>query len=151
MLQREKKAHTRKALIIGVKRFIIFWRSFQKDKTHDMNMLKTLFPPDKDWFSGLTVRLDSGFQGFKDVYQAAQTYLPPKRKRGTHDSLSSLTEEQKEENRKQASERVSIEHAIGGAKRYYVIQNRMRYKRDDFASKIAITCARLWNFFISYT
>ena len=35
---------------------------------HDFALLKKQFPPNEPWFSGLTVRLDSGFQGFDKTH-----------------------------------------------------------------------------------
>ncbi|MFC6225317.1 hypothetical protein ACFP2F_18865, partial [Hymenobacter artigasi] len=43
---------------------------------HDFTLLKKDFPPDKQWFNNLTVRLDSGFQGFNKSYPCAKLFLP---------------------------------------------------------------------------
>jgi len=119
-----------------------------RGKVHDYAILKAEFPPQKKWFSTLKVRIDLGFQGFQDLYDTAQTFLPHKRKRVKKGEDNGLTQAQKQENKAQAQARVYVEHSIGGIKRFRIIFNQLRTKLHY---KIDITlgiCAGLWNFSI---
>ena len=75
---------------------------------HDFALSKQDFPLDKQWFSNLTVRLDSGFQGFGKTYACAKLFLPTKKPRG-----GQLTKNKKFRNTQQARKRVVMEHSIG--------------------------------------
>lgn len=71
---------------------------------HDFTLLKKQLPPDKAWFEGLTVRLDSGFQGFGKTYPCAKAFLPTKKPKG-----GNLTKNHQFRNTQQARKRVVIE------------------------------------------
>ena len=60
-----------------------------------------------------------------------------------------LTKKQKEENKQLSSERVIIEHSIGGLKRYRVLSDRLRMKNPDLYNDVLGICAGLWNFWIN--
>ena len=108
---------------------------------HDFTLLKKQLPPDKAWFSGLTVRLDSGFQGFAKTYVCAKLFLPTKKSKG-----KCLTKNQKFRNTQQARKRVVIEHSIGGLKRYRILADRLRMHNLNQFDTIVEVCAGLWNF-----
>lgn len=108
---------------------------------HDFTLLKRQLPPDKAWFAGLTVRLDSGFQGFAKAYDCAKLFLPTKKPKG-----KSLTKNQKFRNTQQARKRVVVEHSIGGLKRYRILADRLRMHNLEQFDTIVEVCAGLWNF-----
>ena len=108
---------------------------------HDFTLLKKQLPPDKAWFAGLTVRLDSGFQGFAKTYDCAKLFLPTKKPKG-----QCLTKNQKFRNTQQARKRVVIEHSIGGLKRYRILVDRLRMHNLKQFDTIVEVCAGLWNF-----
>ena len=108
---------------------------------HDFTLLKKRLPPEKAWFAGLTVRLDSGFQGFAKVYDCAKLFLPTKKPKG-----KSLTKNQKFRNTQQARKRVVIEHSIGGLKRYRILSDRLRMHNLEQFDRMVEVCAGLWNF-----
>lgn len=112
-------------------------------KNHDYSLLKKLLPTDKHWFKGFTVRLDLGFLGFGKAYVCATHFLPIKKPRGKE-----LTEEQRVVNKKQASERIVVEHAIGGLKRYRILSDRLRMHDLKRYDDILGVCAGLWNFYL---
>jgi len=60
-----------------------------------------------------------------------------------------LTAEQKEENKKLARQRIKIEHAIGGMKRYDILSNVCRIHSWKIYNDILAVTAGLWNYFIS--
>jgi hypothetical protein len=94
--------------------------------THDFTLLKQQFLPDQQWFSGLTIRLDSGFQGFEKSYACEKVFLPTKKPRG-----GQLTKNNTFRNTQQARKRVVVEHSIGGLKRYRILSDRLRMHNLD--------------------
>lgn len=106
-------------------------------------MLKEDFPPSENWFENFEVRLDSGYQGFAKDYKCQMSYLPTKARK-----KKPLNEEQKQTNRELSSQRIVIEHCIGGLKRYRIISDRLRMR--DFAKydDTLEVCAGLWNFYV---
>lgn len=114
-------------------------------RAHDFGILKTEFPPHKAWFRRFKIRLDLGFLGFEDLYPCQQLYLPNKKPK-----KQELTDEQKNENKAQASERVLIEHSIAGLKRYRFLSDRLRAHDPKLYDLVLGVCAGLWNFNILY-
>ena len=108
---------------------------------YDFALLKKQFPPNEPWFSGLTVRLDSSFQGFDKTYTSSKLFLPTKKPRG-----GNLTKNSKFRNTQQAHKRVVEEHSIGGLKRYCILSDRLRmHNLDQFDTALEV-CAGLCNF-----
>ena len=48
-----------------------------------------------------------------------------------------------------ASERIKVEHSIGGLKRYRILSDRLRTHLIDLYDGIIRVCARLWNFYLA--
>ena len=141
----KKKAHTYKTLIVSdLDKYIYYVSEVHIGKDAEISILKNDFDPGYDWFDGYKVRVDLGFIGFAKQYPKAQLFIPNKKPRG-----GELTEEQKNENRKLAAERISVEHSIGGMKRYDILTTQNRIHRMDIYDKIITTCAGLWNLFIT--
>jgi hypothetical protein len=107
-------------------------------------MFKAEFPPEQDWFSDLSVRLDLGFFGFEKDYKCKQVYLPNKKPK-----KQELTPEQKTENTLLARERIVVEHSIAGLKRYRILSDRLRMHDLDLYNQVLGVCAGLWNFRLS--
>lgn len=114
-------------------------------RAHDFFILKTELPPQKKWFTKFKVRLDLGYQGFKDEYEYAELFIPHKKKR-----KGELNEEQKTQNREISSKRIKVEHSIAGLKRYRILSERLRLRDFDLYDDIIGVCAGLWNFTIIY-
>jgi hypothetical protein len=86
---------------------------------------------------------DRGFQGFG---LADVTIIQPKKKpRG-----GELTPPEKTTNRRIASIRIRIEHAIGGVKRYRIVKDKIRLLKDGIRDTIMETCCGLHNFRLEY-
>ena len=109
-------------------------------------MLHKEFPPAFAWFADLTVRLDLGFQGFADLYPCKHLHIPYKRRRTRKQVSNELTREQKEYNQQSSKERIFVEHAIGGMKRYRILEHRNRLKSSCTIDQVIGVCAALWNF-----
>ena len=113
-------------------------------KYHDYQLLKTEFPPEQNWFRKFLVRVDLGYLGFKKDYICQQVFIPYKKTK-----LKPLTERQKESNKHDAAERITVEHSIGGMKRYRILSDRLRTHLIDFYDDVLAVCAGLWNFYIA--
>jgi hypothetical protein len=108
-------------------------------------MFKEEFPPEQDWFENFRVRVDLGFLGFEQDYVCKELLLPHKRKK-----KQELSPEQKQENKLLASQRIAVEHAIGGMKRYRILSDRLRVQDVELYNVILGVCAGLWNFYLSH-
>jgi hypothetical protein len=112
-------------------------------KTHDYKMFKEQFPPEQAWFKDFHVRVDLGFLGIANDYQCQSLSIPYKKK-----NKQPLTEPQKHQNQQQASERIRVEHAIGGMKRYRILSDRLRIHDVGLYHVILGVCAGLWNLYL---
>jgi hypothetical protein len=106
-------------------------------------MLSEEFPPEQDWFKNFRIRVDLGFLGMERDYVCKELLLPNKKKK-----KQELSKEQKDENRLLASERIYVEHAIGGMKRYRILSDRLRVHDVELYNVILGVCAGLWNFYL---
>ena len=114
-------------------------------KTHDYSMLKEEFPPCENWFSDLKVRVDLGYLGFAKNYVCKQLFIPKKASK-----YYPLTENDKEENKQKAKERIYVEHSICGLKRYRILSDRLRIYDSELYDDLLEICAGLWNFYLKY-
>ena len=106
-------------------------------------MFSAEFPPEQDWFKNFRVRVDLGFLGIERDYLCKELLLPHKKKK-----KQELSSEQKAENKLRASERIYVEHAIGGMKRYRILSDRLRVHDVELYNVILGVCAGLWNFYL---
>lgn len=114
-------------------------------KVHDFKLLKREFPPEQGWFKKFRVRVDLGYLGFAQEYECKALSLPHKKAK-----KQELSAEQKQENREFAQERVEVEHAIGGLKRYRILSDRLRVHDADLYDDVVEVCAGLWNFYLTH-
>lgn len=86
---------------------------------------------------------DTGFQGYSlpDV----NILQPLKKPRGRE-----LTSVEKENNREISHIRIRVEHAIGGVKRYRIVKDQLRTRKDDFRDRVMETCCGLHNFRLNF-
>lgn len=92
---------------------------------------------------GSSLCQDIGFQGF--VLPGVTILQPVKKPRGKE-----LTPEQKESNRQISSLRIRVEHAIGGVKRYRIVKDQVRARKDNFRDRVMETCCGLHNFRLNF-
>lgn len=84
--------------------------------------------------AGSVLYQDRGFQGFAP--EKVQIEQPRKKPRG-----GELTKEQKEENRRIASEKMRIEHTMCSVKRCRIVKDKLRYWQANFRDLVmAIAC-----------
>jgi DDE superfamily endonuclease len=109
---------------------------------HDYAMLKAELPPgDQGWFDKHLLWVDLGFLGIEKDYSPKKLGIPFKKSKN-----NPLNEEQKELNKCISSFRVTVEHSIGGFKRYRFLSDRLRCRDIMLYNLVAGVCAGLWNF-----
>ena len=120
-------------------------------RTHDYAMLKEEFPPGKAWFQLLQVLADLGYQGIASDYSGENIRIPHKKPRKSKKNpITSLSDEQKAENRALSKIRILVENAICGLKRYNILVHRFRNHRKNFDDDAVGIAAALWNFNLRY-
>jgi len=130
---------------------ILFLGQTFSGHTHDYTMLKQEFPPEMTWFILLQVLVDLGYQGILSDYIGDEIQIPHKKPRKSKKKpVTSLTDEQKAENRALSSIRILVENAIGGLKRYNILVHRFRNHRNNFDDDVITIAAGLWNFNLCY-
>ena len=133
-------------MVKGKSKKIDFLSTLVTGKTHDYQLLKANFNTDKLWFDQKTVRIDLGFLGMATDYKIAQQYIPHKKKRVKKVVSNELTPLQKEENKKQAQERVEVEHWIGKLKNFRILHQKIRIRNIEVIDNIVGIVAGLVNF-----
>lgn len=113
-------------------------------KTHDYRQLKEEFPPIFSWFSDASAGLDSGYQGFAKDYDCQSVTQPMKKPKSAE-----LSADQKRENTRTSSERIFVENAISGLKRYRYLSDRLRTHHINVYETALLVCAGLWNFYLT--
>ena len=124
-----------------------------RGSTHDFSMLKDEFTPAAgDWFLDKQVWVDLGYQGFDKNYLIKDLQIPTKRPRrkNKNDPKIEFTEEQKMHNKSVGSNRIYVEHAIGGMKRFNFLSGQLRCRDLRFYSIVMGVCAGIWNFQLTY-
>jgi hypothetical protein len=113
-----------------MQRKIIFLSETCEGKMHDK---KIADEHPIEFVKEITLLQDSGFIGHNP--KNAKVKQPYK-----NSKLKKLTEEQKMENKEQASKRVRVEHAISGIKRVRIVKEIFRNRREgmiDLSMQIA--------------
>ena len=59
-------------------KYIVFLGRTLSGRHHDYSMLKHEFPPELDWFEGIHVGVDLGYQGIQSDYTGDQIDIPTK-------------------------------------------------------------------------
>jgi hypothetical protein len=100
----------------------IICTAFTNGKFHDFR----LFKKSKTYINPkIRAITDSGYQGLKNIH--ANSELPKKKTK-----KNPLTKEDKKNNKKLSNERVLNENVIGPIKRFKIISDRYRNRRERF-------------------
>jgi hypothetical protein len=110
-------------------------------KTHDYRMFQAEFPPAQPWFERFRLRVDLGFLGIEKAYGCKEILIPHTKPRKPE-----LPPAQKAENQVLASQRIVVEHAHAGLKRYRILADRLRMHNFVLSDAVLGVCAGLWNF-----
>lgn len=109
---------------------------------HDYAILKNELPPEhRIWFDKHDLHVDLGFLGICKDYSAQLISIPFKNSKN-----KPLTEDQKMINKQRSSVRVTVEHSIGGLKRFRFLSDRLRCRDIRLYNLAGGVCAGLWNF-----
>jgi hypothetical protein len=107
-------------------------------------MFQVEFPPAQRWFERFRLRGDLGVLGIEKDYGCKEILIPHKKAR-----TQELTPAQKAENKVLASQRIVVEHAHAGLKRYRMLADRLRMHNFGLYDVVLGVCAGLWNFYLS--
>lgn len=144
----KKHAHTDISLVASDMRTWIYYVSIlYPGRNVDIGILKLEFPPGEGWFRTKKTLFDLGFIGVAKIYEFMELIIGEKKPRKSEKNPDpQLTGEQKELNKAVSRERIYVEHAIGGMKKFRILKNKCRLKCDDLKNKILGVCAGLWNY-----
>lgn len=147
-----KKRHTLKNTVIAaLNKTILFLGHTFAGHVHDYTMLKEEFPPEQAWFAFIRVLVDLGYQGILTDYEGKAIQLPHKKPRKSKQNpMTTLSTEQKADNKALSQIRILVENAICGLKRYNILVHRFRNHRKSFEDDVIGIAAGLWNFNLNY-
>lgn len=137
----KKKAPTVKNNVVSHRQGkVVFLSDTYEGKKHD----KAICDEEEYEFPlGSTLWQDTGFQGYQP--EGVTTFQPKKKPR-----KGELTEVQKQRNREISSERVEIEHQIGGIKRCNIVTHKFRNRVAHYVDDVMETACRLHNFRLTH-
>ena len=132
---KKKKHSVKNAVIIAACCLIVYVSRTFPGKIHDKTIADNEYtiPP------GYTLLQDTSYQGYQP--EGVKIIQPQKKPRGKE-----LTQEQKNNNRQISSYRVRVEHAIGSVKRFRIVKDECRLRKNDFVGGAFLYCAALHNF-----
>lgn len=136
----KKKSHRRKNVVMtDAQRRVLVLTPSKPGRRHDKNLvdrshLIAVIPPE------VGVVVDTGFQGVRHP----NLFIPEKASK-----KRPLNPQQRASNRYISSERIVVEHAIGGMKRYGAMSQVLRNKLGCFDDRVAVVSAGLWNHHLS--
>jgi hypothetical protein len=138
----KKKRHTVKNNVISDKRTrkIKVLSPTVEGKKHDKKLADEQdipFPP------GSKLWKDTGYQGYEP--DNTQTFQPKKKPKG-----GELTPEEKDQNTAISSQRIGVEHSIGGVKVYRIVHDVFRNMRHGFDDLVMETTCGLHNLRVDY-
>jgi hypothetical protein len=132
-----KKSHTIKNVVLasGQKKILYLSQTYE-GSVHDK---KIADEAEIEFETTIELLQDSGFQGF--CPQKATVAMPEKKPKG-----KDLTDEQKQENKQKAAQRVVVEHAIGGIKNWRIVKDKIRSYRHKLRDEVMLIACGLHNF-----
>jgi len=137
----KRKRHTVKNnVLVDAQAKIVLLTATWEGKKHDKKIADeaNFSLPNGSW-----LYQDTGFQGF--ALEQVTMLQPLKKPRGRE-----LSPEEKEGNRLISRIRIRVEHAIGGVKRYRIVKDQLRNRKDDFRDRVMETCCGLHNFRLNF-
>jgi len=142
---KKKKNTLKNGVIINTLCMILFVGATVKGSTHDKKIADLQYLNVLNEIKAKIILLqDTGYQGFAPL--GVTTKQPFKKPIGIE-----LTEEQKNWNTALSRIRVMIEHAIGSIKRYRIVKDECRLRKNGYPYKIMAICAGLHNFRVERT
>lgn len=118
-------------MVVDKKTKKVICTAFANGKRHDFRLFKE---SKIHIYSGIKVITDTGYQGIQKIHNKSE--LPKKRSK-----KNPLTKEDKNKNKKLASERVVNENVIGMLKRFKIISDKYRNRRKKFRLRFNLIAA----------
>lgn len=116
-------------------------------KIVDFALLKKDLPAAVAALAKRPIWVDLGYLGIEKWWPNQFVLIPYKKPRKSKENPAPVfTRFQKAYNQFIGSNRVLVEHAIAGLKRYAIVANKFRNKRVEFADEMIELAAGLWNF-----
>lgn len=118
---------------------------------HDIAQLRENFEANLNWFEDLEVLVDLGYMSFKKEYPGCSEVLCPIRRLPRRGKNLHKTEEEllpqsaKDHNKFVSQNRVWVEHAIGGIKRFFCLRTPWRNHIQEFQDHAFRIAAGIWN------
>lgn len=140
----KKKRHTRKNIIISTKKKRIgFLSKTVEGKASDITVLRATAPP-RFIPKHVKTHVDLGFKGLETEFPDHRFSIPHKKPKSRD-----LTNAQKARNKKKSAVRVLVEHAIGGMKRFGIVSQVFRNKKQNFDDTAILISSGLWNYHLA--
>jgi hypothetical protein len=148
----KKKMHTVKNTVIAtLTTFILFIGQTFGGRHHDYKIFQADFSTNEAWFDSLAVLVDLAYQGIDQDYEIPHLQIPVKKPRTSKKNPHpTLTAEQAKWNRELSRQRVRVEHAIAGLKRFNLLADRFRGRKPHFLDDALVMCAGFWNLNLLY-
>ena len=115
-------------MLVNLKNGEIISLAFSNGKKHDFQLLKDSHVHVR---AETTLEADTGYQGLAHLH--ANSLLPKKRSKN-----HPLTKQERKENREISKNRIFVEHAIRFVKRFRILSERYRNRRNRFALRFAL-------------
>ena len=137
----KKKRHTLKNGLIATSLcFVLFVSATVSGATHDKKIADQHYLNAFNMAKATIILLqDTGYQGF--LPNGVTIIQPKKKSKGKE-----LTQEEKDINKAISRVRVMIEHVIGSIKRYRIVKDECRLRKNKYPYKVFAICAGLHNF-----
>jgi len=136
----KKKRHTQKTQVIADKTSRqILCTAFNKGRRHDFKLFKDSrmsFKPETKCV------VDTGYQGIQNLHNNSE---PPKKK----SKKNPLTKEDRKQNRRISSVRITIENIIRDVKIFRILAEKYRNRRKRFALRFNLIAA-IYNLNLKY-
>ena len=122
-------------------------KTVRAGRTVDFNLLKSDLSATYFASTKRILWVDLGYLGINNWVSNQLILIPYKKPRKSKANPNpALTSFQKTYNKFVGSNRVLVEHAIAGLKRYAILVNKFRNKKLEFADEMIELAAGLWNF-----
>lgn len=147
----KKKQHTIKnTIIVSLTLYVLYIGITLYGKKHDYSMFKEEFNSELNWFYNFFIYVDLGYIGFDKDYETKNIFIPHKKPRKSKKNPNpELTQLQKNENKKMSKERIIVEHAIGGMKRFRCLVDKFRNHIPYVKDLFILLSAGIWNLHIN--
>jgi hypothetical protein len=139
----KKKAHSVKNNVITDDTAkVLFISDTYEGKTHDKKISDEL---ELELPKGTQLAQDTGFQGYKPKGEDVEIIMPTKKTK-----KKELSDEQKQQNQQMSSQRVKVEHSIGGVKRLRILKEKIRHKSHELRHQLFLIGCGLHNFRLKF-